>query len=243
MPLIVVLNIFGFHLDGARNKKRKILCLTHSVLVLILLLLVSPFIRYQVDASVVVATITYINTRCIYFTLIIIYIRSMLASNSLRKVFKCFDNIDLTLQTTFNMRIKDDDSKWFIRVMLLLLLISAFGSTVFECFNDKIFNVGQFVHAMLVFILSVKISFYCMLCASIKLRFKALIKYLTDSKSSQTMFVVRRRKCVAENVSQVKEISLIYDEVLEIILLLNESFSTLLSSAFGESRRFGVGEE
>lgn len=236
MPLVLLLDFLGFHLEDAR--RNKVFRLLHSMLLLVVLFIVSRFIQYSVGTSVVVATITYINARCIYFTLIIIFIRNVLAKKSLRKVFKCFDNIDLRLQTTFNTRMSGDDSKWFIRVMLLVLFISAFCSFAFECFNDKMFNVGQFVHAMLVFILSVKILFYCMLCASIKVRLKTLIKYLNDSKSSQTMLVAKATKYVATksfvNVSQVKEISLIYDAVLEIILLLNESFSTLLSAAFGE---------
>lgn len=243
MPLVVLLELLGFHLECA--KKNKLLRLIHSLSVLLLLLLASNFILYSVDTSVVVATITYINTRCIFYTLIIIYIRSMLARKSLRRVFKCFDNIDLSMQTTFGIKIKDDDSKWFMRVMILVLFISVFCCFAFECFNesvsDKMFNVGQFIHAMLVFILSVKISFYCMLCASIKARFRTLIKYLKDSKSTPTMIAAKTRNYVATksigNVSQVKEISLIYDEVLEIILLLNESFSALLSFAFGKMRR------
>lgn len=257
MPLVLLHAALGFYLESAKNKKFKILRATHSSLALILLLSVSPLIRYSADdGSIVVATITYINSRCIYFTLIIIYIRSVIARKSLRSVFKCLDNIDRRLQTTFNVKIKDDDSKWFMRVMLIVLLASAFGSFAIECFNERALNVGHFVHAMLVFILSVKISLYCMLCASIKVRFKALVKYLRDSKSSrqqqqQPMFVVKPMKCVMTttkttrgigNVSQVKEISLIYDEVLEIISLMNESFSALLSAAFGKpSSGWGLG--
>lgn len=236
MPLVLILGFFGFHLEDARTSK--LFRLFHSSLLLVVLFMVSRFIQYSVGASVVVATITYINARCIFYSLIIVFIRNVLAKKSLRGVFKRFNNIDLKLQTSFNARISSDDSKWFIRVMLLVLFISAFCSFAFECFNDKMFNVGQFVTSMLVFILSVKILFYCMLCASIKVRLKTLIKYLNDSKSSQTMLVAKATKCVATksfvNVSQVKEISLIYDTVLEVILLLNESFSTLLSAAFGE---------
>lgn len=234
MPLVLLLDFLGFHLE----KDRKVLHLIHSTSILVLLVSLSYFVRYHVGSNVVVTTIAYINSRCIYFALIIIHIRNMIARKSVWKVFKCFDNIDLRLQTTFNIKIKGDDSKWFIRAMLLLLFISAFLSFGFECYDDKIFNVGQLIHAMLVFILSVKILYYCMLCASIKVRFETLIKYLRDSKSSQTMFVAKTTKYVAAksigNVSQVKEISLIYDEVLKIILLLNESFSTILSFAFGE---------
>ena len=234
MPLLVLVGFLGFNLEN----RCKVLRVIHLSLLMIMLLFVSHFIRYNVGTSVVVATIVYTNTRCIYFALIIIYIRNMIARKSLLKVFKYFDNIDLRLQTIFNIKIKCDESKWFIRVMLLLLFASAFLSFAFEHYNDKMFNVGQLVHAMLVFILSVKILYYCMLCASIKLRFKTLIKYLKDSKSSQTMFAAKATKIVATksigNVSQLKEISLIYDELLEIILLLNESFSTLLSFSSGE---------
>lgn len=247
MPLVLLLDALGFHLESAKTTMQKVCRAIHSTLVLLLLFVASQFIQYSVDSSVVVATIAYINTRCIYFTLIIIYIRSMIANKSWRRVFKCFENIDLRQQTALSVGIKDDNSKWFMRVMLLLVVISSFSSFVCESFNDKVFNVGQFVHAMLVFILSVKILFYCTLCASIKVRFGTLIKYLKDSKSSQSSMLVSR-KCVAaksiRDVSELKEISLIYDEVLEIISLLNESFSTLLSFAFGElpcSRGCGEG--
>lgn len=237
MPLVLLDGFFGFPLEDA--KKNKVFGLLHSLSLLVVLFLMSGFIQYNVGESVVVATIAYINARCIYFTLIIIYIRNVLAGRkSLREVFKRFDNIDLRLQTAFSIKIKENDSKWFMRIMLLLLFISAFCSFVFECFNDKMFNVGHFIQSMLVFILSSKILFYCMLCASIKVRFKTLIKYLNDSKSTQAMLVARTTKYVAAKsvvtVWQVKEISLIYDEVLEIILLLNESFSALLSAAFGK---------
>lgn len=238
MPLVLIHGFLGFPLEDAR--KNKVFRLLHSLSLLVVLFLMSGFIQYSVGESVVVATIAYINAACIYFTLIIIYIRNVLARESLREVFKRFDNIDLRLQTAFGIKIKENNSKWFMRIMLLLLFISAFCSFVFEYFNDKMFNVGHFIHAMLVFILSVKILFYCMLCASIKVRFKTLIKYLNDNKSSQAMLAARTTKYVAAKsivtASQVKEISLIYDEVLEIILLLNESFSALLSAAFGKIR-------
>lgn len=240
MPLVLLLHFLGFHLENA--KKSRIFRLLQSVSFVACAVLVSPLIEYNGSASVVVGTITYINTRCIYLTLIIIYIRNVLPSESWHRVFTKFDNIDLRLQTSFGAKI-NDDSSGFMRVMLLLLFISAFSSFAFECFNDKMFNVGQFVHAMLVFILSVKISFYCMLCASIKARFKTLIKYLKDSKSSHTTLAAKATsKYVATksdgvNVSQVKEISLIYDEALEAISLLNESFSALLSCVFGKEER------
>lgn len=234
MPLVLVLNVLGFRL-GAANEN-KIFRFVHAVSVVILLLSVSPLIEYRVNSSVVVATITYINARCIYLTLIIIYIRNVPASRkSLRDLFKCFDNIDRRLRETFDMEIKDDDSKWFMRVMLLLLFIGAFCSFALECLDDK-FYVGHFVHATLVFILSVKILFYCTLCASIKLRFRTLIKYLRDSKSKQAnagKFVVTTMSG-SGNMSQLREAALIYDEVLEIISLMNESFATLLSFTFGE---------
>lgn len=235
MPLVLVLNVLGFRL-GAANEN-KIFRVVHAVSVVILLLLVSPFIKYHVNSGVVVATITYINARCIYLTLIIIYIRNVPASRKpLRDLFKCLDNIDLRLRDSFDVKIKDDESKWLVRVVLLLLFIGAFCSLAVEFLDDKMFNVGHFVQATLVFILSVKILFYCMLCASIKLRFRTLIKYLRDSKSKQGnagKFVVTTTAGF-EDMSQLREVSLIYDEVLEIISLMNESFATLLSFAFGE---------
>lgn len=235
MPLILLLDFLGFHLEKGRKPCR----LIHLSLILIPLLYVSHFIRYRVGSSVVVATIAYITARCIHFTLIIIYIRNMISRKSRSKVFKHFDKIDLRLETTFNVKIKGDDSKCF---MLLVLFLSAFSSVFFECYNDKSFNVGQLVHAMLVFILSVKILYYCMLCASIKVRYKTLIKYLRDKKSSQNQTKLFSTENITK-MSQIKEISSIYDETLEIILLLNEEFSTLLSFSFGELWGVKVGWE
>lgn len=234
MPLVFLVALFGFHLENA--KKNKIFRLLHSVTLLIVLFLVSPFIVYNLRASGVVATIAYINARCIYWTLIMIYMSSLLpGGKSLLSVFKCFDNIDLKLVNAFDMKIKErgDSKQRFIPVMLLLLTISAFSSFAFECWKDKMFNVGQFIHATIVFVLSVKISFYCTLCTSIKARFQTLIKCLKDSESRHTSLEV---KCVASklDVSHIKEISLIYDEALEIIEIMNDSFSTLLGAAFGE---------
>lgn len=234
-PLVLLLALFGFHLENA--ERNKIFRLLQSVILFLALLVVSPFIVYKVHANVVVATIACINASCLYWTSIILYTRSLFPrrGKSLLSVFDCIDNIDRKLSTSFDIKIKD--GKCFIPVMLLLLAISAFASFAFECWNDKMLNVGQFVNAMLVFVLSVKIAFYCTLCASIKARFQALIKYMKDSKSRQTALAV---KCVASkldivDVTSIKEISLIYDEVLEIISTLNDSFSTLLAAAFGKT--------
>lgn len=99
------------------------------------------------------------------------------------------------LQTTFNIKIKGETSSWFKAcescLCCFLSVHSVATSIAFECCNDKMFNVGQCVHAMLVFILSVKILFYCMQCASIKVRFRTLIKYLKDSKSSRVTIVAK----------------------------------------------------
>lgn len=237
MPLVVLLAALGFRMEAA--KTNKIFRLLRSTTSVIVLLLSSSFISYSVEGSVVVATITYINARCIFFTLIIIYIRNVVPKAHLRKVFKCLDNIDLRLHS-LDVRIKGDESKWLVRVMLLLIAVVAFSSFAIDFYNDKAINVGQLIHAMLVFVLSVKILFYCMLCASIKVRFRALIKYLKDSKSTptQAMIVATTKRVdtssAAGNLSQLKGVSLIYDEVLEVISLVNESFSTILSFAFGE---------
>lgn len=237
VPLLFALAVLGFHFDaGASNK---IFRLLYSTTILFVVMVSTVVIRYDSEGSVVVATIAYINARCIYYTLIIIYIRNVLTRKSLRSVFKCFDNIDQSLQTSFDVRIKDDDLKWFVRSMLLLLASSAFSGLAFDSRSDETFNVGQFAHAVLVFVLGVKILLYCMLCASIKLRFISLIQHLRDSKSSRTTFAVRGRTTTATkasvgSLSQLKAISLIFDEVLAVISLMNETFSTLLSSAFGE---------
>jgi 7tm Chemosensory receptor len=243
LPLLVLLAVLGFRYDA--GKRNKIFRLLYSLTMLIVVLVSSAVIRYSAAESVVVGTIDYINARCIHYTLIIIHIRNVLSRKSLRSAFKCFDNIDRSLQTSFDVRIKDDEAKWFVRSMLLLLAFSAFSGPAFSSFNGEMFNVGQFAHAVLVFVLSVKILLYCMLCAGIKRRLIALIQHLRDRKSSRSpTFAVGVQTTTAwkklvgttpvGSVSQLKEISLMFDEVLAVVSLMNEAFSTILSSAFGE---------
>jgi type IV secretory pathway VirB2 component (pilin) len=245
LPVLVLLAVLGFRCDA--GKGNKIFRLLYSLTMLIVVLVSSAVIRFSTSESVVVGTIDYINARCMHYTLIIIHIRNVLSRKSLRSAFKCFDNIDRSLQTSFDVRIKDDESKWFVRSMLLLLAFSAFSGPAFDLYNGEAFNVGQFAHAVLVFVLSVKILLYCMLCAGIKRRFIALIQHLRAGKSSQSSTVaVGGLQTTTEawktvvgatpvgSVSQLKEISLMFDEVLDVISLMNEAFSTLLSTGFGE---------
>lgn len=270
-PLILFLNAFGLH--QKKDEKNKIFALIHSTSFLIGVLLagiLTFYLENNIDynasddgaKSVVVTTISYINCTCIYLTLIIVSFKNIFASRerSLWRIFKCFDNIDVLLQTSFSIKCSEE-SRMFITILLLLLLlflISASAAIVeVQHFNlNNKFNAGRCIYAMMVYILSVEISLYCMLVNSIKARFCPLSKYLREenkrgdddnendgSKSSHVEIepttIIKPKLIVTESVRQVvsrleEEISLIYDEILEIISLLNESFSTLLSSAFSE---------
>lgn len=269
-PLILFLNALGFH--QKKDGKNKILALIHSTSFLIGVLLAGIFMFYlenNIDyystdegaKNVVVTTISYINCTCIYLTLIIISLKNIFASKerSLWRIFKCFDNIDVVLQTSFSIKCSKDSRMFYTMLLLLLLfIISASAAIIVEVqhfnLNNK-FNAGRCIYAMMVYILSVEISLYCMLVNSIKARFCPLCKYLREenksgeddndndgSKSSHVEIeptTIKPKLIVTESVRQVvsrleEEISLIYDEILEIISLLNESFSTLLSSAFSE---------
>jgi hypothetical protein len=256
LPLIVLLNAMGFHLEKGNSKGRKSkIC----GLLLMGLYIYNKNINFDSrhqkqqlqqhpdeggNGHVVLFAIASMNYTCIYFTLIIISVHNMFAKCRLRKIFKCFDIIDATLHACF--RIETSARMFAIQVALTLALLLITACTIFavEYVNCKVFNAGQCIFTILVFILSVKISFYCMLVHCIKLRFSPLHKYLRancraksscgsvcKSSRSNNEFGVSES---VRHVSELREISLIYDEMLEIISLLNESFSTLLSSAFSK---------
>lgn len=280
-PLILFLNAFGFHLEpnDSGGRKNKIFALIHSTSFLIVFVLLAIFTfyfennfdyYYGVDGSeksIVINAISYINCSCIYLTLIIISVKNIFASikkQNLQRIFKCFDNIDAILQTTFSIKCSDNNSRMLVIIivtLLLLFLIIASAVLIVEVHHfqlNKKFNAGRCIYGGMVYILSVEISLYCVLVNCIKARFCPLCKYLRKenkakdndvddgSKSShvEPMAVaattkIPRKLIMTENVQQLvsrveEEISLIYDEVLEIISLLNESFSTLLSSAFSK---------
>lgn len=309
MPFVHFLNIIGIDLlktsDGKTNKSARFL---HSTLVLSCIILSTWLLSddaggaggeiKSATANIVVRAITCINNRCINFTFIIVYAASAIESARKSKrhtsnVFEHFHRIDTCLKR-LDERISSRTSgklivtsKWFAQILLLMLLLGTHCRFVSECFNDKMFDVGQFLHVMLVFILSVEISFYCMICASIKARFIALHKYLrqrtraeaavvksresfaaagtprrtiimmatskphemkpneklefVSSQSSDVLqVVVAGNEAANDEMMEFKSISSIYDGVLEIIALMNESFSLLLSVSFGKILSFHV---
>jgi 7tm Chemosensory receptor len=280
-PLILFLNVLGLH-PKVEKEKNKICALIHSTSFLIVLLLsgifAAPYLENNIDyynekgekeeegrrsaGSVVVMTISYINFTCIYLTLIMISLKSVFAGSSERKrlwrIFKCFDNIDAVLQTSFSIKCNEESRMFVIVILLLLFLISASAALIVDSqrFNlNKKFTAGRCIYGTLVYVLGVEISFYCMLVRCIEARFRPLCKYLLgenktkendddvsggggSGKKSSHVEIESTTKLIvtvnARQVSRVEEISLIYDEMLEIISLLNDSFSTLLSSAFSK---------
>lgn len=285
-PLILFLNVLGLHPrvetkeeeEENGKEKNKICALIHSTSFLIVLVLsgifTAPYLENNIDyygekkmgnatatGSVVVTTISYINFTCIYLTLLIISLKSVFAASSERKrlwkIFKCFDNIDAVLQTSFTIKCNEKSRMFVIVILLLLFLISASAALIVDSqrFNlNKKFTAGRCIYGTLVYVLGVEISFYCMLVRCIEARFRPLCKYLLrenktkedddddvdggGGKKSSHVEIESTTKLIvtvnARQVSRMEEISLIYDEMLEIISLLNDSFSTLLSSAFSK---------
>lgn len=303
MPFLYFFNIIGIDLLRTSGKDNKISRFVHSTLMLssiILLIWLLSDDDVDVDggegddekksvtttANIVVGAITCINNSCINLTFIIVYASCMIKSarkstHSQISIFEHFNRIDTYLKSfeSINSRTTKKliiTSKCFVQILFLVLFIGTHCRFVGESFNDKTFNVGQFLHVMLVFILSVEILFYCMICASIKARFIALHKYLrrrTRRKSSEifdspTISTGNRRLMMVtskshdnernenfkyvssqsdalqmnatvgninnDEIAKFKNISRIYDEVLQIISQMNESFSVLLSVVFGE---------
>lgn len=241
LPVILLLNFLG--LAHLTNGSRKIFSLLYSAFCLVLLLIAGIFIEYDRQNTIVVGTVTYITVNCIYFSTIFLYCRkTFLASNEdLSEIFENFYAIDSMLQATFNIKRLQNicPSQKSVGALITVLLMASFGNFIFKILQYGQVDIWQGIHAMLVFIFSLEILLYCMLCASIKNRFRTLIQYLSDTKPSHsttmTTFVGSLNlNDIAVKMSQFKDISMIYDRVLEIIVALNESFSALLGLAFGK---------
>lgn len=118
-------------------------------------------------------------------------------------------------------------------VLLLLLPVSFAAPLIAQ------FSISRCIFGILVYIFALKISLYCTLVNSIKARFHTMkSKYLCEENNSKSSVEIETTKLILTEsvwkVSRLEEISMIYDEMLQIISLLNESFSTLLSSAFSK---------
>lgn len=242
-PLIFFLNIFGFHL---RDEKNKFYSLLHATLFLIALVMSGIFTfyfensDYSDDKNIVVRMISYINCSCIFITLIIVSIKNVFecGRSNLWNIFKCFRNIDAAT-ATLKTSTSNEQSRMFVFLILVVLFVISFAATTLMDVHDYKFNWWRCVYALLVYILGVKISLYCMLVHAIKTRFLSLSKYLNEEnkrKSTDVEIETTTKLILTESlgVSKLEEICLIYDEVLQIISLLNESFSTLLSSSFSK---------
>lgn len=118
-------------------------------------------------------------------------------------------------------------------LLILLFLVSVFVPFLSNYEVEK-FSFVQGFYSIFVFIFAIKIAYYCLLVESIKesiLLFKKKHQISTDVKRKTTKLILTAN---VRNVSQLEEVSMIYDEILQIISLLNESFSTLLSFAFSK---------
>lgn len=277
MPFSYFFNIIGFDLLKTKKDDNKISRFAYSTLLLLSIILSMSLLSNDFNkeanetaTNIVVGTITCINNRCIKFTFIIIYVSNMMMkimptpTSLLSSIFQSFENIDKNLQNinnnSYNSHNKKHQkqqkqlmkSKSFVKILMLILFMSTFCRFIFESSYNKTFNVGHFFHVILVFILSVKILFYIMICASIKVRFIALHECLRKRKSNELLLATTKATCkgyyyynnnnvkrgpdvkmVTTISNNLKEISLIFDEVLHIILQMNDSFSILLTFVFG----------
>jgi hypothetical protein len=283
LPLVLLLNAFGFHLESDGGGRRNKICnLIHMTSFIIVLFAMGVAIYNNIDYvndDVVLSAIYCINCTCIYFTLIIISFHNMFlfafddysdenkkdgddARVSLWKVFECFNNIDVAMCAIFSSTSSSSSAvanainynfsavREHSRTILLLLISVLASVSVFivEYFNHKNFLINL-IFALLAFVLCVKISLYCLLVHNIKARIEFLNEYLRDIKSNcvetdnnfshnGTMKTANTKLLLVvinvRQLSQFRNMSLIYDEMVEIISLLNNSFSALLSSAFSK---------
>lgn len=236
LPLFLFLNVFKCNF---KQEKNKICSILFSVLFFMTFMVTSVlnFLnRDYKDSNMIVVAISYLNSGCIFITLFIISIENI--SNrrngkSLLKVFKCFQNIDDKLKS-FGIKCHKEQSNKSVLFFLFLLLVTSFSASLTEGhhYKNKL-TLSQFIYAFFLYILSVKIYCYCSLVYSIRARFNSLSKHLLISTDVETK---KTRKLILTEsiISKLVEISMIYDETLQIISLLNQSFSKLLSSAFSE---------
>jgi hypothetical protein len=212
--IVVSLGILGY---GSRS--------AISSTAFIIALLLSGFLVFEnmtTTSDIVLSSISHINCTCIFFTLIISFLHNMLAGVGGARSGGRRTKAEEALECMESMGMQSDSRMLFVLLMLLLLISAASNLTDYEHFSTS-----QCIIAAQTFALSSKILLYCALVRCTKSQFESLNKCLQSAET-------RRERT---QVSQLKEISVIYDKVLKIISLLNESFSSLLSFAFGEYKR------
>jgi hypothetical protein len=203
---MVVAGGIGLCLTILGYRARRVL---HSTAFAIALLL-SGFLIYQnmtatTTSDIVLSSISHINCTCIFFTLIISFLHNMFV----RKASMDGHNND---ENDGELRLL------FVPALLLLLLISAASNLA------EHFTVSQCIIAAHTFLMHTKALLYCALVRRTKSQIDAVSERLRNAE-------INRRRT---QVSQLREISVIYDRVLERISLLNGAFSSLLSCAFSK---------
>ena len=234
-----LLNTLVFNLKRNKSKFYDIFFSTSFLIVVGFSGIFALLSDYQED-NFIVTTISLINFTCIFSTLIFISIKNILfAFTEKYKIFdtsKCFDAIDETLQDTFAEKPLKGNSR--LKHSLTILLI--FSITVVATFvrksefleREKEFYLFRCIYAFFVCSLGVKISAYCMLVKSIKTKFDFLRKHETGAKLIDGENVEKVKKLIYP--SNLQQFSSIYDETLEIISFLNDSFSPMLSTGLSK---------
>jgi hypothetical protein len=143
-------------------------------------------------------------------------------------VMEHLHHVDIILKAFHYTNDPKSHSGFSVQILILVLFISISPLLLILNFLNKNFNMGQCIYLMLVLILSVEIIIYTMLVGSIKARFMLLKAYLEDKKS-ESLVIDIRGLFSSPILPCFREISMIYDEMLEVISVLNESFSILLS--------------
>lgn len=229
LPFIIFINAFGFHLEKGKSK---IFGLIHSVSLLIAILASGFFIYMNIDYTrdKIISSIYCINCSCIYITTIMVSFHNIFMKNrkNFWDVIEHLHHIDILLKAFHYTNDSKSHSGFSVQILILVLFISISPLLLILNFLNKNFNMGQCVYLMLVLIISVEIIIYTMLVGNIKARFILLKAYLGDKKS-ESLVIDTRGLFSSPILPCFREISMIYDEMLEVISVLNESFSVLLS--------------
>ena len=238
LPFIIFINAFGFHLEKGKSK---IFGLIHTISLLIAILTSGFFIYMNIDYTrdKIISSIYCINCSCIYITTIMVSFHNVFMKNrkNFWDVMEHLYHVDILLKAFHYKNNPKSHSAFSVQILILVLFISISPLLLILNFLNKNFNMGQCIYLMLVLILSVEIIIYTMLVGNIKARFMLLKSYLEDKKS-ESLVIDIRGLFSSPFLPSFREISMIYDEMLEIISVLNESFSVLLS--FTLSKYFDV---
>lgn len=224
------LNLFGLHLE-IRNKKLDGL---YSACILIGLLLSGSSVYANINETfnLVIKIILYINYSSLFITLIFVYFQCFVMKKReiIKKLSECFGKIYNILGSNYFDCSKSLKLSTSIVLSCFILIFAS------DFFCNGIVSYAQCIFVIFSLVLTLEILFYCMLvdrlefiCHSVKKYLRSINFVHVENKKGKLLLTDNLRQ-----MSQLNKLSMIYDEVLEIISLLNSSFSVLLSFALSK---------